>query len=234
MFSRVQGMIGEKALSKLQNSSVALFGIGGVGGYAFEALVRSGVGKIFVFDGDSADLSNLNRQIIVTYSGVGEDKVTLAKKRATEINPRVIIEPKKLFVTEENIVDINFKEFSYVIDAIDTVKSKLVIIKRAKENNVPVISCMGTGGKMDITKLCVSDISKTNGCPLARVMRRELKKMGISNVKVVYSPESVTCSLVESAKSDGKKAPSSMIFVPATAGLLLAEQVILDLIGEKE
>lgn len=232
-FSRVQSLIGKDKLNRLSNSHVAVFGIGGVGGYTVEALVRSGVGEITVFDSDTVAESNLNRQIIATVDSVCKDKVSVMKDRLLSINPSVKVHTEKVFYLPENANDYDFTKFDYVVDAIDTVTAKLEVVLRAKSLNIPVISCMGTGGKTDITALKVSDIKKTEVCPLARVMRRELKKHGVNSLKVVFSTEQPTFTEDSNeSKSDGKKAPPSMIFVPAAAGLMLAREVVFDLIKE--
>lgn len=231
-FDRVELLLGEENLKKLKNSSVAVFGIGGVGGYATEALARSGVGNITVFDSDVVAESNLNRQIIATVNALGQDKVAVMKDRLLSINPKLNFSGYKVFYLPENANEFDLSKFDYIIDAVDTVSAKIEIIMRAKNANVPVISCMGTGGKTDPTMLKVSDVSKTNGCPLARVMRRELKNRGIFGVKVVYSEErfeSLGVALTEKTPT-GKTVPPSMIFVPATAGLILAREVVFDLI----
>jgi len=223
-FDRVELLLGEEKLKKLKNSSVAVFGIGGVGGYATEALARSGVGNITVFDNDVVAESNLNRQIIATVNALGQDKVAVMKDRLLSINPKLNFSGYKVFYLPENANEFDLSKFDYIIDAVDTVSAKIEIIMRAKNANVPVISCMGTGGKTDPTMLKVSDVSKTSGCPLARVMRRELKNRGIFGVKVVYSEErfeSLGVALTEKTPT-GKTVPPSMIFVPATAGLILA------------
>ena len=231
-FSRVKLLIGQDNFSTLKNASVAVFGVGGVGGYAVEALARSGIGSITVFDDDTVDITNINRQIIATVDTVGKDKTAVIKDRLLSINPEIKVFAKKVFYLPENADEFDFTEFDYIIDAVDTVTAKLEIISRAKAVNVPVISCMGTGGKLDVSALKVADIEKTKGCPLARVMRRELKNRNIKGVKVVYSEESVVYNAQgEQKKADGKTAPPSMIFVPATAGLMLAREVVLDLIN---
>ena len=236
-FSRVQMLIGSNNLEKLKNASVAVFGIGGVGGFTAEALARSGVGSIALFDADVVSKSNINRQIIATEQTVGLDKVEVMKQRLLSINPNLKIEIQKVFYLPENADKFDLSKYDYVVDAVDTVSAKLEIIMRAKNSNVPVISCMGTGGKLDITALKVADIEKTEGCPLARTMRRELKKRGIKNVKVVYSTEQVNFFEGEKESAEktkaGRPVPPSMIFVPASAGLLLAKEVVFDLI-EKE
>lgn len=235
-FIRVENLIGEQKLKKLNASSVAVFGIGGVGGFVCEALVRSGIGKIALFDGDTVDKSNLNRQIIATEQTIGQDKVEAMKQRLLSINENLQIETKKVFYLPKNADQIDLSNFDYIVDAVDTVSAKLEIISRAKALNIPVISCMGTGGKLEIEKLKVADISKTQGCPLARVIRRELKKRNITGVKVVYSEESVELGVVDRTQDDKTKkiAPPSMLFVPATAGLYIAREVVMDLIKDKE
>ena len=237
-FIRVENLIGENNLKALKNSSVAVFGVGGVGGFVCEALVRSGVGNIAVFDGDTVDESNLNRQIIATVDTVGKDKVEVVKSRLLSINPSLKISTNKIFYLPENADQVDLSKYDYIVDAIDTVSAKLELIARAKEKNIPIISCMGTGGKMQMEKLKVCDISLTNGCPLARVMRRELKKRNIFGVKVVYSEESVDFGQKNQGDIKDEKvkkiAPPSMIFVPAVAGLYIAREVVLDLISKKE
>ena len=237
-FIRVENLIGENNLKALKNSSVAVFGVGGVGGFVCEALVRSGVGNIAVFDGDTVDESNLNRQIIATVDTVGKDKVEVVKSRLLSINPSLKISTNKFFYLPENADQVDLSKYDYIVDAIDTVSAKLELIARAKEKNIPIISCMGTGGKMQMEKLKVCDISLTNGCPLARVMRRELKKRNIFGVKVVYSEESVDFGQKNQGDIKDEKvkkiAPPSMIFVPAVAGLYIAREVVLDLISKKE
>ena len=239
LFDRVKTLIGENALNKLKSSSVAVFGVGGVGGYVIEALVRSGVGKIAIFDNDVVSESNINRQIIANVDNIGKDKVAEAKNRILSINPNVKVETFKVFYLPENAKEYDLSGYDYVVDAVDTVSAKIEIISRAKELGVPVISCMGTGGKIDTTALKVADISKTHTCPLARVMRRELNKRNITNVKVVFSTEE-NLNLNNDEQNQkvineqtNKSVPPSMIFVPASAGLLIAKEVVLDLIAEK-
>ena len=224
-FSRVKNLIGESGLKKLQASSVAVFGVGGVGGFVAEALVRSGIGKIAVFDNDKVDETNLNRQIIATKETVGLDKVDVVKERLLSINKNLKIETYKVFYLPENADQFDFNDYDYIVDAVDTVSAKLEIISRAKALEKPVISSMGTAGKLEIEKLKVGFIEDTKGCPLARVMRRELKKRGITQVKVVYSEE-----VVSAKEGTSDRTPPSMIFVPATAGLMIAREVVLDLI----
>ena len=232
-FARVKMLIGDDAFQKLSNSSVAVFGVGGVGGYTVEALARSGVEKITVFDSDVVAKSNLNRQIIATTQNIGTSKVEAVKERVKSINPNAQIQIHKVFYLPENANDFDLSIYDYVVDAVDTVSAKLEIIERAIKAGVKVISCMGTGGKTDPTMLRVAPIEKTKGCPLARVMRRELKARSLSGVKVVYSEEQ-TQSVCTEKSENGKAIPPSMIFVPATAGLILAREVVFDIINEKE
>lgn len=230
-FSRVKMLIGEDKFNTLKRSHVAVFGIGGVGGYTAEALARSGVGEITIFDNDTVAKSNVNRQIIATNETLGKDKVSVMKERLLSINPKLKVNTEKVFYLPENADNFDFTKYDYIVDAVDTVTAKIEIILRAKLNNVPVISCMGTGGKLNITALKVADINNTKVCPLARVMRRELKKRGVENLKVVYSEEQPMQSEEKMEENDcsAKKAPPSMIFVPATAGLVLAREVVCDL-----
>ncbi len=236
-FKRVKLLIGSENFQKLKNASVAVFGVGGVGGYCAEALVRSGVGRIAVFDNDVVAESNLNRQIIATVDNIGASKVFEVEKRLKAINPEIEVECNEVFYLPENADNYPLNAYDYVVDAVDTVTAKIEIIARAKSEGVKVISCMGTGGKLDPTMLKVADIEKTKVCPLARVMRRELKSRGINGVKVVYSEEQPLVSSAENNQAEkrqsGRTAPPSMIFVPATAGLILAKEVVLGLIGER-
>lgn len=228
-FKRNRLLIGDKAAERLEKSSVALFGVGGVGGFAAEALCRAGVGNITVFDNDVVEETNLNRQIIATVNTLGRDKTEVIAERLKSINPNVNVTANKVFYLPENADEFDFSAFDYVIDAVDTVTAKIEIIKRAFAAGVPVISCMGTGGKTDITALKVADIEKTSVCPLAKVMRKELKSRGISGVKVVFSTEPYTKPF-----PDGENAGviPSMIFVPAAAGLMLACEVVSYLCGK--
>lgn len=236
-FIRVENLVGEKAYRKLKDASVAVFGVGGVGGYVAEALARSGVGRIALFDSDTVDESNINRQIIADYGTLGRDKVAVMKERLTTINPNIQVDCYKVFYLPENANGFDLSVYDYIVDAVDTVSAKIEIIVRAKALGVPVISCMGTGGKIHPEMLKVSVIEKTSGCPLARVMRRELKNRRVNGVKVVYSEESVSSVKDDEQllkKADGKTAPPSMIFVPAVAGIMLAREVVFDIInGEK-
>ena len=228
-FSRTALMLGEDAMKKLEYSRVAVFGVGGVGGYVVEALARSGVGAIDLIDNDTVSVSNINRQIIATTKTIGEYKVDAAKKRILEINPNARVTTHKMFFLPDVSHEIDFNEFDYVVDAIDTVTGKIEIIKKATLNGVKVISSMGTGNKLDPTKLEVADIYKTSVCPLARVMRHELKNHGIKKLKVVYSKEEPIKAVAENEESSSH-APSSNAFVPSVAGLIIAGEVIKELI----
>lgn len=222
-------LIGEAAVEKLKRVRVAVFGVGGVGGYAIEALARAGVGAIDLIDNDRVSESNINRQIIALHSTVGRLKTDVMKERLLDINPQMDVRTHNVFFLPENAEEFDFSQYDYVVDAIDTVSGKIALIERAKKANVPVISCMGTGNKTNPSAFLVADIEKTSVCPLARVMRRELKKRGISGVKVVYSTEEP--HEPSGAKSEtGKPVPASISFVPPVAGLLLASAVIKDLI----
>ena len=219
-FTRTEPVIGKEGLEKLWNSRVAVFGIGGVGGFAVEALVRAGIGSIDIIDKDEVDVTNINRQIIATQKTVGRDKVQVMKERIAEIDPEITVHAHKSFFLPE--IEWDFSQNDYVIDAIDTVTAKLDLVERAKAAGVPVISSMGTGNKLDPTRFEVTTINKTSVCPLAKVMRRELKKRGITDLKVVYSQE-------EPLKQ-GERTPASISFVPPVAGFILAGEVIKDLI----
>ena len=237
-FLRTEMLLGTEAMEKLQNSHVAVFGVGGVGGYVVEALARSGVKNFDLIDNDTVALSNINRQIIATHSSVGKYKVDVMKERILDINPDVVVNVHKCFFLPENSGDFDFAKYTYIVDAIDTVTAKLELIVRANEANVPIISSMGTGNKLDPTKLEVTDIYKTEVCPLARVMRNELKKRGIKKLKVVYSKEQpIKVKKKENAQITSenvgriKDVPGSVAFVPSVAGLIIAGQVIGDIIG---
>lgn len=227
IFDRSEILLGKDALEKLKDSSVAIFGVGGVGSYTVEALVRGGIGKLFLFDGDVVSQTNINRQLVATTKTVGMDKVAVAKEHCLEVNPDIQVHCEKIFFSSENANGIDFSQFDYVVDAIDTVSSKLLLIEKSKAANVPVISCMGAGNKLDPTRFEVTDIGKTSVCPLAKVMRYELKKRGISKVKVVYSKEE---PIKHGLTENGKPLPGSVSFVPSVAGLIIAGEVIKDLI----
>ena len=228
-FSRTALLIGEEGLEKLKKARVAVFGVGGVGGYVVEALARSGVGALELIDKDVVSVSNINRQIIALHSTVGRLKTEVAAERARDINPDIDVTVRNVFYLPETAGEFDFTSYDYVVDAIDTVSGKIALIEQSKKANVPVISCMGAGNKLDATAFEVADITKTSVCPLARVMRRELKKRGIDHVKVVYSKEEPKESQAKDEES-GKPIPASIAFVPSVAGLILAGEVIKDLV----
>lgn len=231
-FLRTEMLIGKDAVEKLNNSRVAVFGVGGVGGYVVESLSRAGVGNIDIIDNDTISVSNLNRQIIALNSTVGKNKVDVLKARLLDINPNLKVETYKCFFTRNTEFD--FSKYDYVVDAIDTVVGKLELITRAKSANVPIICSMGTGNKMNPTMFEVADISKTSVCPLAKVIRQELKKRRIKKVKVVYSKEiplkPIVTEDMDVETKGGRIAPASNSFCPAVAGLIIASEVIKDLI----
>lgn len=230
-FSRTELIIGEEAVKKLQNSKVLLFGVGGVGGYIAEALARSGVGHITMVDNDTVSLTNINRQIIALHSTIGRYKTEVMKERILDINPEADVQIHQCFYLPENADDFDFSEYDYIIDAIDTVTAKIDIIVRAKEKGIPVISAMGAGNKLNPAGFEVTDIYKTSICPLARVMRRELKNRGIKDLKVVYSIEAPKTPVKESDETTSKRAvPGSISYAPGIAGLMLAGEVIRDLL----
>lgn len=230
-FSRTELLIGKESIEKLQKSRVAVFGLGGVGGYVAEALVRSGLGSIDIIDNDKITLTNLNRQIYATHSTLDKFKTDVAEERILDINPNVKITKYKLFYTKETKDIFDFKKYDYVIDAIDTVVGKLSLIEETKKHNVPIICAMGAGNKLDPTKFKVADISKTSVCPLARVIRQELKKRKIKNVKVVYSTEPpAKIKNISEEETVKHTIPASNAFCPAVMGLIIASEVIKDLI----
>ena len=224
-FSRTELLIGKDGVEKLKKSEVAIFGLGGVGSYVVEALARSGVGNFILVDNDIISETNINRQIIATYKTIGKPKIQIEKERILEINPNAKVEIFKEFFMPES-PDFFDKNVSYIVDAIDTITAKIELVVRAKKMNKPIISCMGTGNKLDPTKFEVTDIYKTSVCPLAKVMRKELKNRKIDNLKVLYSKE-------EPIKLNNKQVPGSISFVPSVAGLIIAGEVIKDIIGLK-
>ena len=226
-YNRTQNLLGKENLGKLKNSRVAVFGVGGVGGYCVEALARVGVGTIDLFDNDTVNITNINRQIIALDSTIGLDKVDAASKRINEINPEIKVNCNNIFYNNETDIDLSC--YDYIIDAIDTVSSKILLIVNAQKNNIPIISSMGTGNKMCPEMLEVTDIYKTSVCPLAKVMRYELKKREIKKLKVVYSKEEPIKPQVQ-AEENGRHIPASAVFVPATAGMILAAEVVKDII----
>lgn len=231
-FSRTQMLLGDEAMEKLKKSHIAVFGIGGVGGYTVEALARTGVGELTLIDNDTVSVTNINRQIIATHSTVGRYKVDAAGERALDINPEIKVNALKTFFTAETADEFDFSQYDYVIDAIDTVSGKIELAVRCEALGVPIISSMGAGNKLDATAFEVSDIYKTSVCPLARVMRRELRSRGIKRLKVVYSREQpVTAAGCCDESAQGKRQlPASIAFVPSVAGLIIAGEVIKDLI----
>lgn len=227
IFDRSEILLGSEALEKLKSSTVAVFGIGGVGSYTVEALVRGGIGNLFLFDGDIVSQTNINRQLVATVKTIGMPKIQVAADHCKEVNPEVNITAEQLFFDHENADRIDFSKFDYIVDAIDTVSSKILLIEKAKSAGVPVISCMGAGNKLDPTRFEVTDISKTSVCPLAKVMRYELKKRNITKVKVLYSKEE---PIRHGQTENGRPIPGSVSFVPSVAGLIIAGEVIKDLI----
>ena len=231
-FLRTAMLLGEDAMERLKNAHVAVFGIGGVGGYVVEALARAGIGHIALIDSDTISLSNLNRQLLATHSTLGMPKVEAARARILDINPDTQVETYPIFYTPETAHLLDFSRFDYIVDAIDTVTGKLALVEQANAAHTPIICCMGTGNKLDASAFQVSDISKTSMCPLARVMRRELSKRGIKHLKVVYSQEEALTPTgwEEEAAAIGKRQiPGSVSFVPGAAGLILAGEVIRDI-----
>lgn len=232
MFSRTALLIGDNAMEKLKNARVAVFGLGGVGGYVVEALARSGVGALDLVDKDVISLSNINRQILALQSTVGKYKTEVAKARVADINPDCTVRVYNTFFLPETADAFDFADYDYIVDAIDTVSGKIALIQKAEEHGVKIISAMGAGNKLNATAFEVADIANTSVCPLARVMRKELKKRGIEHVKVVYSKElpSKSAGVLEDEERGVKVTPSSIAFVPSVAGLLIAGEVIKDLI----
>ena len=228
-FSRTELLLGEESMEKLKNSRVAVFGIGGVGGHCALALARSGIGTIDIIDNDTVSESNLNRQIIALQSTIGLLKTETAKKRVLDINPDCTVTTFETFVLPENIDKFDFSVYDYIVDAIDTVSGKIAIIEKASKEGIPIISSMGTGNKLDPTKFQIADISKTSVCPLARVMRYEMKKRKIKKLKVLFSTEE---PIKPNAEKDerGKVPPGSISFVPSVAGLIIGGEVIKDII----
>ena len=232
-FLRTAMLLGEDAIEKLQRARVAVFGIGGVGGYTVEALARAGIGHLDLIDNDCVSLSNINRQLLATHSTVGMPKVEAAKQRILDINPECRVVAHQVFYTPETENRFDFTQYDYIVDAIDTVTGKLALVQNAHAAGTPIICCMGTGNKLDASAFQVADISKTSMCPLARIMRKELGKRGIKHLKVVYSQEEALTPTgwEEEAAALGKRQiPGSVAFVPGAAGLILAGEVVKDLI----
>ena len=246
-FSRTELLLGKESMERLANARVAVFGVGGVGGYTVEALVRSGVGTIDLIDDDKVCLTNLNRQIIATRKTVGQYKADVMKERISEINPNAVVHVHKCFFLPENSDEFDFSQYSYVVDAVDTVTAKIALVLKAQEAGVPVISSMGAGNKLNPADFEVADIYKTSVCPLAKVMRRELKKRGVKHLKVVYSKEKPITPIEDMSIScrsncicppgaahkctERRAIPGSIAFVPSVVGLIIAGEVIKDLTG---
>lgn len=233
-FSRTKLLLGEEAIRRLKASRVAVFGVGGVGGHAVDALARAGVGTLDLIDSDTISITNINRQLLATHSSVGRLKVEVAKERILDIYPDAVVNTYPIFYTPDTADQFDFTQYDYIVDAIDTVTGKLCLAERAFAVGTPIISCMGAGNKLDGTAFRVADISKTTICPLARVMRKELKKRGISHMKVVYSLEEALTPVgaeEEMAATGKRQIPGSAPYIPGIAGMLLAGEVIKDLAG---
>lgn len=232
-FSRTEMLIGSDAVQKLKNSRVAVFGIGGVGGYTVEALARTGVGTLDLIDNDTVSLTNINRQIIATHSTIGMEKTEAAKNRILDINPDIKVNVYNTFYTPETSAEFDFTQYDYIVDAIDTVSGKIELIVQANKAGVPIISSMGAGNKLDAARFEVADIYKTSVCPLAKVMRRELKKRNIKKLKVVYSKEEPIAhkGVTDEAVEGRRQIPASIAYVPSVVGLIAAGEVIKDLIS---
>ena len=231
-FQRTEMLLGSDAMEKLKDSHVAVFGVGGVGGYTAEALVRSGIGKLTLVDSDTVAESNINRQIIATTKTVGRYKTEVMKERALEINPEIKVEERRCFFLPDTAAEFDFTQYDYVVDAVDTVTAKLALVQAADAAGVPIISCMGAGNKLNPGAFEITDIYKTSVCPLAKVMRRELKQRGIKKLKVLYSKEEALKPRTEVTPQEGRRAtPGSIAFVPSVAGLMIAGEVIRDIAG---
>ena len=226
-FSRTAAVIGDDGLKKLSKAHVAVFGVGGVGGYVCESLARSGVGAIDLFDMDTVSLSNINRQIIALHSTVGRYKTEVMAERIRDINPDCTVTEHRVFYMPENADEYDLSKYDFVVDAIDTVTAKIELAVRTTSLSIPFISCMGTGNKLDVSALKIADISKTTVCPLARVMRRELRIRGINHIPVLYSTE---IPITSGTDENGKKVPASTAFVPAAAGLMIGAHAVRELI----
>lgn len=231
-FQRTEMLLGSDAMDKLKNSHVAVFGVGGVGGYTAEALVRSGVGKLTLVDSDTVAESNINRQIIATTQTIGRYKTEVMKERALDINPEIEVTEHRCFFLPDNAGEFDFTQYDYVVDAVDTVTAKLALVEAAERAAVPIISCMGAGNKLNPGAFEITDIYQTSVCPLAKVMRRELKQRGIKRLKVLYSREEALKPQIDAEPQAGRRAtPGSVAFVPSVAGLMIAGAVIRDLTG---
>ena len=231
-FSRTELLLGPAAIKKLSQAKVAVFGVGGVGGYVVEALARSGIGALDLVDNDTIALTNINRQIIATHKTVGQYKVDVAKERVAEINPKCQVRIFKTFYLPENSENFDFTQYDYIVDAIDTVAGKIALVMAANAAQTPIISAMGAGNKLDPTLFEVADIYKTSVCPLAHVMRKELKKRGIKHLKVVYSKEKPLTPEVSTEPTNKRTTPGSTAFVPPVVGLIMASEIIKDLTAQ--
>lgn len=232
-FSRTELLLGGDAMAKLKSAKVAVFGLGGVGGYVAEALARSGIGALELIDHDTISITNINRQILATHSTVGQSKAKAAKARVLDINPEIQVTAKAVFYGPDTAGDFDFSQYDYIVDAIDTVTGKLALVTAAQAAGTPIISCMGTGNKLDPSKFQIADITKTSVCPLARIMRKECAKRGIKHLKVLFSTEDPLPSCPEPGEElpEGRRSlPGSVAFVPSVAGLMIAGEVIKDLI----
>ncbi len=232
-FLRTEMLLGENSTSILKEKSVILFGLGGVGSYTAEALARAGIGNITVVDNDTVSVTNLNRQLCALHSTVGKNKTDVVKERILDINPNCNVTAVNKFYLPENSTEFNLEKYDYISDAIDTVSAKIDLAVKGQELSIPVISCMGTGNKLDPTQFTVSDIFKTSGCPLCRVMRNELRKRGIKKLNVVWSPEEPKKPSQTSDETGKRQTPASLPFVPPVAGMIMAGKIILDLCEEK-
>lgn len=232
-FSRTQLLLGKDAMEKLNKATVAVFGLGGVGGYTVEALARSGVGHLELIDHDTISITNINRQILATHSTVGMDKAEAARLRVLDINPQIHVTARKEFFAPDTAANFDFTKYDYVVDAIDTVTGKLALVQAAQAAGTPILCCLGTGNKLDSTKFQITDIAKTSVCPLARIMRKECAKRGIKHLKVLFSTEDPIAtdpSTIDEELPEGRRAlPGSVAFVPSVAGLMIAGEVIKDL-----
>ena len=233
-FSRTQLLLGKDAMEKLNKATVAVFGLGGVGGYTVEALARSGVGHLELIDHDTISITNINRQILATHSTVGMDKAEAARLRVLDIDPNIQVTARKEFFTPDTAKNFDFTKYDYVVDAIDTVTGKLALVQAAQAANTPILCCLGTGNKLDPTKFQITNITKTSVCPLARIMRKECAKRGIKHLKVLFSTEDpipTDPASIDEELPEGRRAlPGSVAFVPSVAGLMIAGEVIKDLI----
>lgn len=229
-FARSELLLGKENMKKLSEARVAVFGIGGVGGFAAEALARTGIGALELFDMDTVSITNINRQIIATLDTVGKYKTDVMKERIAKINPEAEVVSHRCFFLPDNSAEFDFSKYDYVVDAVDTVTAKIELVMKCQESGVPIISSMGAGNKLDPTKFEVEDIYKTSVCPLARVMRTELRKRGVEKLKVVYSKEPPLTPLPSAEENAKKSVPGSLAFVPSVAGLIIAGEVIKDLV----